>query len=403
MHDRVGNGVVGQSMMLVVGHENQDPKALYRAAESMKESTKPVEPWYRILNGMTADPVHAALPAGLPQARMFAGVGLAALHTDFLNSAKDTAVYFRSSPFGAKGHMHANQNSFNLSRQGEPLFYSSGYYTSFSDPHSLSSYRHTRGPQRDSRQWLRPGLRARGYGWIKRYLNGRQISYVCGDATMAYRPTVDEQFLELLAESKIPLTAEAGHGDGKLKLFERHLLLLRTDIVVIYDVLESEVPSDWTLLLHAMKPPTLDSQQVLHLDTGENQAVVHVAGSQPIRAGLTDRFFVEPVDIKKKYKEMPRQFHLVYASATKSKAMRFLSILQLADSDKTMPPVVSTGQGAFAIGGVRLHVELDTGRPASLAVEIGDDRLFINEWPHEAMGVVAAGGDWRRHPAAGKK
>ena len=75
---------------------------------------------------------------------MFAGVGLAALHTDVLNSARDTAVYFRSSPFGAKGHMHANQNAFNLSRRGEPLFYSSGYYTSFGDPHSLSSYRHTR-------------------------------------------------------------------------------------------------------------------------------------------------------------------------------------------------------------------------------------------------------------------
>ena len=32
MHDRVGNGEIGGAMMFVIGQENQDPKAQYRAA-----------------------------------------------------------------------------------------------------------------------------------------------------------------------------------------------------------------------------------------------------------------------------------------------------------------------------------------------------------------------------------
>jgi hypothetical protein len=171
MHDRIGNGDLGQAMMLVLGHETGDPRALYRAAALAKKTSEAVEPWYQLVHGVAADPSQATPPPGLPQSRVFRGVGLAALHTDVLDSSRDTAVYFRSSPFGAKGHMHANQNAFNLSRRGEPLFYSTGYYTSFGDAHSMSSYRHTRAHNTILVNGCGQAFGHEGYGWIKRHLD----------------------------------------------------------------------------------------------------------------------------------------------------------------------------------------------------------------------------------------
>ena len=335
MHDRVGNGDIGGAMMLVIGQENQDPTALYRANASGGD----VERWYRIVNNLPLTPVDVPPPADLPQARMFAGVGLAALHTDVLNSARDTAVYFRSSPFGAKGHMHANQNAFNLSRRGEPLFYSSGYYTSFGDPHSLSSYRHTRAHNAILVNGCGQAFGHEGYGWIKRFAHGQEISYVCGDATMAYRPTVDKQFLDMLAKSGIAPTPENGFGDARLKLFKRHLILIRPDTLVVYDVLESEVASDWTLLLHTMKPPTLDPSGRLSLDTNKNAAVGFVTGSGVLKAALSDQFHTKPEDTLKKYSATPNQYHVNFQSVEKSQTMRFLTVIQMADSAHPLSPL----------------------------------------------------------------
>ena len=65
MHDRVGNGNIGQAMMFVLGQENKDPKALFRAASLMKadsaveESLKQdfsTEPWYQIVNDIRSGP-----------------------------------------------------------------------------------------------------------------------------------------------------------------------------------------------------------------------------------------------------------------------------------------------------------------------------------------------------------
>ena len=388
MHDRVGNGDIGGAMMLVIGQENQDPTALYRANASGGD----VERWYRIVNNLPITPVDVPPPTDLPQARMFAGVGLAALHTDVLNSARDTAVYFRSSPFGAKGHMHANQNAFNLSRRGEPLFYSSGYYTSFGDPHSLSSYRHTRAHNAILVNGCGQAFGHEGYGWIKRFAHGQEISYVCGDATMAYRPTVDKQFLDMLAKSRIAPTPENGFGDARLKLFERHLILIRPDTLVVYDVLESEVASDWTLLLHTMKPPTLDPSGRLSLDTNKNAAVGFVTGSGALKAALSDQFHTKPEDTLKKYSATPNQYHVNYQSVEKSQAMRFLTVIQMADSGAPALPVVAEGSGTFTVGPIRIHAELDTGKPARLSAEARSSSLFINSWPDAAQRSLPARG-----------
>ncbi|VGO22329.1 DUF4962 domain-containing protein [Pontiella sulfatireligans] len=385
MHDRVGEGDVGQNSMLVLGVENQDPKAIFRLSQ-MAGKDVDVEAWYQVVENLHLDLSKVPAPAEPPQARMFAGVGLAALHSDVLDSSRDTAVYFRSSPFGAKGHMHANQNAFNLSRKGEPLFYSTGYYTSFCDPHAMSSYRHTRAHNTILVNGCGQAYGHEGYGWIKRFANGSRIGYACGDATMAYRPTVDEQFLDMMETSNQPNTREYGYGDSMLKLFERHVMLLHPDTVVVYDVLESEQDSDWTLLLHTMKPPGLDPAGLLRLDTGKNVAEVYVSGSQPLKASLTDEFFSPAIDFKKKYKATPRQYHLSYVTQGKSKSMRFLTVLQLGDQGAAPVPVEDQGNGTFRVGDTMVRAELDASKPARLSAQSDKACLYINDWPSEVFG-----------------
>ena len=203
---------------------------------------------------------------------------------------------------------------------------------------------------------------------------------------MAYRPTVDEQFLGMLAECKIAPTPANGYGDGKLKLFERHVMLIRPDTVVIYDVLESEEASQWTLLLHTMKKPSLDRNGMLRLETGKNTASGCVIGSQPLNFNMTDQFYCPPVDFKKKYKDMPPQYHISYVSKEKSKAMRFLTVLQMADVGAKPEPLTVQASGELAAGSIQLRAELDASQPPSLSVETDSACLYIDKWPKEVMG-----------------
>ncbi|MFD0894000.1 DUF4962 domain-containing protein [Luteolibacter ambystomatis] len=387
MHDRVGNGGIGTSMIFTVAKESGEPKAVFWSSKLMK-GKQDVEPWYQIIHGIRPDSSVVPAPANLPGMKVFEGVGLAAMHTNVLDAPHDTAVYFRSSPFGAKGHMHANQNAFNLSRKGEPLFYSTGYYTTFADPHSMSSYRHTRAHNTILINGHGQAFGHEGYGWIKRQLQGRKISYVCGDATMAYRKTTDSQFIGMMKSSD--MDPEKEEGDAKLKLFERHMVFVRPDTLVVYDVLDSEKENEWALLLHAPMAPTLDQGGQVTLDTGSSLVRAAVAGSGPLKYGLTDQFHSPPVDIKKKYGKMPNQYHLNYTSAGKSSKMRFLTVVRMADSGKSLSPVAIPANGNVEVSGVRIDAELDTSKAPSLSISGEGATLKVNAWPAELDGRAVA-------------
>ena len=60
--------------------------------------------------------------------KVFATAGLAAVRTDLENPHKDVAFLFRSSPFGAISHSHANHNDFILHVGGRIMAMPTGYY-----------------------------------------------------------------------------------------------------------------------------------------------------------------------------------------------------------------------------------------------------------------------------------
>ena len=397
MHDRVATGSLkGRSEMLVISCEENNPKAVYRLFSSLKPADsfyggkcpadywkKPlakVEPWYQIVDNVRLTAKDAVEPDTVAQDKVFVGVGAAAMHTDVLHPAENTAVFFRSSPFGAKGHMHANQNSFNISRKGERLFYPTGYYTSFADPHSLTSYRHTRAHNTILVNGCGQAFGHEGYGWIKRHLHGRLLSYVCGDASRAYRPVTDGQFKDLLEKNGIAQDSASGFGDSGLKKYERHLVFVRPDIVVVYDVLQAENPSVWTMLLHTVEKSSLADSLALQLNTERSVARADVFGSVPLRAELTDKFFSPAVDFKKKYKNgTPLQYHASFSNAAKVRNMRFLTVIRMSDKGSDLCPLVCTGKGKWTVGNVSIEAQLDAGKLVMLKVECGTSRLDVGE------------------------
>lgn len=67
--------------------------------------------------------------------RVFPAAGWAAIRTDLEDGKKDIAMIFRSSPFGAISHSHANQNDLILHVGGQVMAMPSGYYPGYGSPH----------------------------------------------------------------------------------------------------------------------------------------------------------------------------------------------------------------------------------------------------------------------------
>ncbi|MBT7299646.1 MAG: DUF4962 domain-containing protein, partial [Victivallales bacterium] len=190
---------------------------------------------YRILNDQ---PYAAELPPDAPDAVLFKDTGVAEMHSSIRDYGENLFVSFRSSPFGSGSHTLANQNSFNIQYRGQAIFRAKGHYFNFSDPHNLMSYRHTRASNSILVDGIGQPFSADGYGWIARFSESDSIAYSLGDASHAYRGTsTDPMWIKNFARAGVEQSVANGFGKTPLSLFRRHVVLLRPNIVVIYDEL----------------------------------------------------------------------------------------------------------------------------------------------------------------------
>lgn len=391
-HDRQGTEGGGEYLLSFLAVEKNDAKALYQISRIRNGNAKVVNPWLQLVNGIAEFKTDPAFePSRLPQARLFRDIGEAAMHTDVQNAKNDMALYFRSSPYGAIGHMHANQNCFNLTYKGHKVFYSSGYYTTFADPHTLTSYRHTQAHNGIVVNGLGQAFGHEGYGWIKRYSHGQKITYVCGDASMAYRPVVNEQWSGLIDEyfRTSGLRREEYFGDAKLKVFDRHIAMLRPNIIVVYDVLEAQEPVDWKLLLHSPHQLIKIAENQFSCQAAGFYADTVVTGSFPLQMDIADQFAVKPVDSLKKYShDLPNQFHASFEPSAKVKRMRFLTLIQCCDAAERALPVKTEKPGEYLLANWTIRAALDENEEPVLAVTSEDAQLYVNQKPGTIFGKV---------------
>lgn len=279
-------------------------------------SKEPVLRWYRIkYTGHLSMPA-IANPQSFPMGYLSRETGIAALHTAPANTKNDVMVTMRSSPFGAYGHILADQNTFNILAGGKRLFYRTGYKVAMDDPHRLQWSKHTRSMNGILINDKGQPYSVESNGYFSRFLQGEQLAYMKGNAANAYQSVETRE-------------------DYGVSKFYRHTVLLKPGIIVIYDELESVNEASWSWLIHSLKSMKLDTLHNQFTATIDNwQGAGRLWSSQPFSWNITDTFAVPAVVYRnytgmltKKYENT--QWHVKATNRQKNRQQRFLAIIEV--------------------------------------------------------------------------
>lgn len=284
----------------------------------------------------------------LSMAHMSSEVGVASMHTHPGNTQKDLMIAMRASPFGAYGHILADQNTFNILYGGKRLFYRTGYKVAMDDPHRLGWSKHTKSQNGILINGEGQPYSAEAYGHFSRFLQGDQLAYLKGDATNAYQ------------------SAETKEDYGVTKFF-RHMLLLKPGIILIYDELESSQPANWSWLIHSIKNMQVDKSANSFLSTIDNaKGMGKLWSSAVFNWTITDKFDVPAVAYRnytgmrtKKYEDT--QWHLKAVNTDKTDKIRFFSVIRVTPEGTVLPmkeSMVTAGKVNISIGDWEIEANL---------------------------------------------
>ncbi|GGY58259.1 oligo alginate lyase [Pseudoduganella albidiflava] len=126
-----------------------------------------------------------------PNGAVYPSIGWAAMHSDLWNPVR-TSLYFKSSPYGAYTHSHADQNGIVLMRNNKLLLSETGWYDYYGSPMWSSWYRATKAHNAITfdggvgQPTTGNTLNLRRKGKITAFSNTATLDYVEGDATAAY-------------------------------------------------------------------------------------------------------------------------------------------------------------------------------------------------------------------------
>ncbi|MEQ6120338.1 DUF4962 domain-containing protein [Reichenbachiella sp. MALMAid0571] len=355
-----------------------NPYAAWYADQRIEGTNKkltddPSLKWFYIQRGLELSRPKPATIFDLPQSRVFREVGVAYLNTDLANTPSNLMLAMKSSPYGSYSHTHAEHNCFNLFYAGKPLFSNTGYRPAMGDPHYLADFKNTRGHNGILINGMGQPFGSEAYGWIPRFINGDQISYVVGDATQAY----DASDAEELKDEGNPVQ---NNKDAGLKRFRRHILMLKPSLVLIYDDLETESPSDFTFLLHNRNNLELKENK-LTVANKYAKAVSTLFASTEVDQELSRDFLSPPVNWRRKKNpdgsmfEFENHFHYRAANKTKTNKMRFFAVIQIEPKNgvSSLQPVeVSENENVFKVGDWSIEAELNTEKAATLKVAKAD-------------------------------
>ena len=269
----------------------------------------------------TYDPsLRSRHPRELAPARLFPGVGLAAIHTNLGEKDEDISFLFRSSPYGSVSHAHADQNAFIIEACGCGLAIDTGYYPWYSSPHH---HEWTRATRSGNSVLVDGGGQARRRWWasgeIIAFHSDENYDYVEGEAGRAY--------------------------GRKLKRFRRCVVHVRPGVFVMFDDLLAPGPVQFQWLLHAFERIAIDGN-VLRIRRGVAAMDVHVLRPEKVRFSQTDKYDPEP-----EAGEWVNTWHLTVETHGRAAAARFLTVfLPHRKSAKNRLPKVKLLRGSGAIG-----------------------------------------------------
>lgn len=305
-------------------------------------------------------------------AAAFRDVGVAAMHSELLDPARNLMVNFSSAVNGSFQHLHPSQNAFCVAYGGEPLFWRTGYYNGGAE-HDILSYKCSRAHNTILADGLVQGFDLKAYGWLPRFATGRRISYVLGDASRAYTGTWPK-YTDRKTPVEVPITPEFGFGNPGITRFRRHVALLRPHHVIVYDELEAEKPVTWTFALHSLQPVRQLGPDWFIGANNHAAGLVRLFCRDTVKGNVTDQFFGVPVDDEnKRGGRNPPNWHVSISTYEKLAATRFLAVIEVVPGAKLADEpaqLVAEGDGrrTLRLGDYVVTAELDPGKPSLLEV-----------------------------------
>ncbi|ODS87352.1 MAG: hypothetical protein ABS46_00240 [Cytophagaceae bacterium SCN 52-12] len=329
---------------------------------------EPVLRWHRLIYPGTLSENLPEKPPALPMARIFREAGIASLHTNPSEPEHDIMVAFRASPYGAYGHAHADQNTFNVMVDGKRLFFRTGYKVAMNDPHRLGWSMHTKAHNGILINGEGQPYSIEAGGRIRHFLQGKTLAYVAGDASGAYR------------------SKEKGVDTG-LRKFRRHIILLKPGILVVYDELEADKPAVWSWLIHSLEHMSADTAGSAYTGrAGNATGTGKLWAPGPLSWSLKNKFDVpavsyrtSPGKVRKAYND--DQWHLTATSASPARIMRFLSVIRISrDADEMIAFKDLSGSGDSPVveaGAWKISATLSGERAPSLRISsVSGDVIF---------------------------
>lgn len=322
----------------------------------------PMLRWARLKYLYDIESPDAEEPFGLPKSRVFAGSGLLTMHGQPLGQSHDKNLFLamRSSPFGTFSHMLADQNTFNMVYGGERLFYHTGYKVSMGAPHRVQFYKHTKSHNGILVNGVGQPYATDAYARIETFLDNEFLSYAVGNASKAYQ-------------------SDQLETDAGLNCFKRHIVMLRPDVVVIYDELEADDPSEWTYTLHSYNKIEVDeSQAALSTFNTKGTARVHLWASSPLGLSVTDTYPIMPEnwrgikDADGNLKTYTNNAWHFSAKSAKAKRIRFLGIYEVKPNDASQfvgfsEQLIFEG-GRVCVGSWLIEAEMDPKQSARIKI-----------------------------------
>ena len=301
------------------------PLNRWYAAQWFQEDPAALE----LLTSPLPPPGPALYPAETANAALFPSIGWVALHSSLQDRSR-TSFYFKSSPYGAVSHSHADQNSFVLNAGGRQLLVDSGYYDYFGSAHHYGWTKRTiahnavtfdggKGQEDSARPWGEETAS----GKITAFSTTPDFDLTFGDATIAYR--------------------------GQLKQATRGIVYLRPDVFVVFDSLESTHARKWEWNLHALKQFTVIAENKLEVNNVDVKACVNFQSSTPTTFQQTNTFPIPP--LRTKSEPRPDQWHGQYVATTATNRFWSVAIINVGCSMLGEAIQLNAASAAVRVGG----------------------------------------------------
>lgn len=293
----------------------------YAAANGADEDISNALLWPRLF-GTVGDEPESPMPDGsIPHAAIFPDIGWAVAHSD-IGDPQRYSMLFKSSQFGSFSHSHADQNSFFVSGEGQPLLIDSGYYDGYRSKHHN--------------------------GWTRQTRAHNAITYDGGKGQPIDDPGASGRLTDYWrCGGVVKLTGQAAraYGDG-ISRAERTMLWLPNSVLLVYDNMKADSPRSWEWNFHSAGPIASPDRSTARIRNGPAEAEVRILAGPDMTLSLSSGFAEKPD--RRLLKGAKDQYHGIYRTKARSAGLAMMTAIRLGTGNAVAVSAERQADDSFA-------------------------------------------------------